>query len=189
MPSPKERILVAAGDIFARQSISSATLDEIVASAGTTKMALYRHYEGRDDLVASWLSAVAAKSEERWRWLAETHTNDPFAQILGWTRFMATRLPSPTSRGCPFVNVAAELQASDHPAWAVIRRHRQVVLGHIERLLEDAGVADPSRMARGIMYLIDGAQGNAPGASSDVVAADLIHMVTLLIDAEAGKRS
>jgi AcrR family transcriptional regulator len=181
MSAPKDRILAAASEIFARSSVYSVTLDEIVAAAETTKMALYRHYEGRDGLVVNWLSSVAEKSEERWDWLAGQYASDPVAQIMGWTRFMATRLPSPTSRGCPFVNTASELPSQDHPAWPVIRKHRQAVQQHIERLCRQAGFADAERLARGILYVVDGAQSNASGLSAEVVAADMVHMVKLLV--------
>ena len=180
--SPKDRILDAAAELFYQESIHVVTLDRIVAKANTTKMAFYRHFGSREALVAAWLHVVSAQSEARWEWLAAEHPQDPIAQIRGWTRFIASRLPCERNRGCPFMNTAAELSDPRHPAWNVIREHRSRVMLQLQRLCKQARLPDPDRLARGILYVIDGAQSNASGLGPELVGEDMVQMVRSLIE-------
>jgi AcrR family transcriptional regulator len=179
--SPRDRILEAAAKLFHKEATHTVTLDRIVAEASTTKMAFYRHFEGRQALVAEWLNAVSAQSEARWEWLAAEHPRDPIAQINGWARFIASQLPSENHRGCPFMNTAAELSDSSHPAWVVIREHRDRAMQHLESLCRRAGLPNPRRLARGILYVVDGAQSNASSLGAGLVGEDLVQMVSSLI--------
>ena len=180
--SPKDRILDAAAELFYQESVHVVTLDRIVARANTTKMAFYRHFGSREALVAAWLHVVSAQSEARWEWLAVEHPRDPIAQIRGWTRFIASRLPCERMRGCPFMKTAAELSDPRHPAWKVIREHRSRVMLQLQRLCKQARLPDSDRLARGILYVIDGAQSNASGLGPELVGEDMVQMVSSLIE-------
>ncbi len=187
--SPRDRILEAAAKLFHREATHTVTLDRIVAKAGTTKMAFYRHFEGREALVAEWLTAISTQSEARWEWLAAEHPYDPIAQIVGWARFISSRLPSENHRGCPFMNTAAELSDPNHPAWGVIREHRDRVRQHLESLCRKAHLSNPERLSRGILYVVDGAQSNASNLGADLVGEDMVEMVSSLIGQRTSLRS
>jgi len=183
--SPRERILDAAGELFQREATHAVTLDRIVAEAKTTKMAFYRHFEGREALVAEWLAGVSEKSETRWEWLATEHPSKPIAQIQGWIRFIVSRLPSECSRGCPFANTAAEISGEEHPASAVIEDHRAKVLKHLRALCKQAHLYNSERLARVILYTVDGAQANASHLGPKLVGEDLVRIVNSLLSQES----
>ncbi|MGH7804634.1 MAG: TetR family transcriptional regulator, partial [Candidatus Binatia bacterium] len=50
-PSTRERILAAAGALFAERGHEATTMEEVAASAGLTVGALYRHFDGKPDLL------------------------------------------------------------------------------------------------------------------------------------------
>ncbi len=53
----KERILLAAEDVFSRRGYSKATLDEIIAIADTGKGTLYKYFGNKDNLFYTLVSA------------------------------------------------------------------------------------------------------------------------------------
>lgn len=56
-----ERLLAAGGSVFARRGFLAATVEEIVAEAGYTRGALYKHFDGKEGL---WLAITEARAEE-----------------------------------------------------------------------------------------------------------------------------
>ena len=46
----RERILAAAGHVFARKGYQAASLDEVASAAGMTKGAIYWHFRSKSDL-------------------------------------------------------------------------------------------------------------------------------------------
>ncbi|GAA3990814.1 hypothetical protein GCM10022247_07040 [Allokutzneria multivorans] len=56
-----ERLLGAGRAVFARRGFLAATVEEIVAEAGYTRGALYKHFGGREGL---WLAITDAQAED-----------------------------------------------------------------------------------------------------------------------------
>src|SRR5258708_20570817 len=75
-PPPRGRILQAARELFYREGINAVSVDAIAAAAGTNKMTLYRHFSSRDELVAAYLSALAAEGEGGRDEAPATHPGD-----------------------------------------------------------------------------------------------------------------
>jgi AcrR family transcriptional regulator len=55
VPPPRERILVAADDLFRRVGIRGVGVEAIAEAAGTNKMTLYRHFASKEALVSALL--------------------------------------------------------------------------------------------------------------------------------------
>lgn len=53
--STRERILVAAAELFAQRGFSSASLQHVADQLGITKAALYYHFESKDDILLTVL--------------------------------------------------------------------------------------------------------------------------------------
>lgn len=96
MPNPaqpeqndtRERILAAAGHVFACKGFQAATLDEIAASAGMTKGAIYWHFRSKNDLFFALLDhkfsqQVAPLPEEVQQAIAQ---GDPQRAVTGILR-------------------------------------------------------------------------------------------------------
>src|SRR5579872_3426229 len=83
-PSPRERILAAARELFYARGIRAVSVDEIAASADTNKMTLYRHFESKDRLVAEYLQLLADEADGLWAQLARAYPHDARKQLEGW---------------------------------------------------------------------------------------------------------
>lgn len=108
--------LGAAEELFQREGVRQVGVQAIANKAETTKMAIYRHFETKDALVAEWLRIVAADYKAAFDRVETAYPDQPEEQILGLARFIAERLPAISYRGCPFVNSLAELPDRRHPA-------------------------------------------------------------------------
>src|SRR3979490_2042928 len=81
---PRERILLAARDLFHRHGIRGVGVETIAEAAGTNKMTLYRHFDSKDDLIVAYLRGVAVEVDEMWRDFERDHPGDMPAQLKGW---------------------------------------------------------------------------------------------------------
>src|SRR5436309_7488419 len=73
----RERILVAAGDLFHKHGIRGVGVEAIAEAADTNKMTLYRHFSSKDELIAEWVRGMVANKEDEWSDLTANHHGDP----------------------------------------------------------------------------------------------------------------
>src|SRR5258705_3166740 len=78
---PRERILLAARDLFHRHGIRGVGVETIAEAAGTNKMTLYRHFDSKDDLIVAYLQSVALEVDEMWRGFSRDPPRDIQANI------------------------------------------------------------------------------------------------------------
>ena len=64
MSGTKERILLAALDLFAREGFEAVSVSDIAARLGVTKGALYRHYKSKRDIFDSILARMEQRDAE-----------------------------------------------------------------------------------------------------------------------------
>ena len=155
-PSPRQRLLDAAADLFYRQGITAVGVDLVSKAAGVSKRTLYQQFGSKDQLVAQSLDTHGAAILRAYMPAAGGDA-PPRQQILavfdglrGWTA-------TDTYRGCPFVNTATELADPGHPARQDARdyklRLREYFAGQAERGHAD----DPQRLADQLVIIFDGA--------------------------------
>lgn len=154
----RQRILNGAYGLFYRQGFERTGVDAVAVAAGVTKRTLYNHFASKDDLLAEVLAAqarFAAKEIRRWCGDEARTAEDLVGAVFGGLRDWAR---SPDWRGSGFTRAAMELAwAPGHP----VRRAAAIQKGAVERALSDAllkaGAADPCRLARALVVLIEGA--------------------------------
>lgn len=157
-PPPRERILLAARELFYARGIRGVGVDEIAARASTNKMTLYRHFESKDLLVAEYLRGLARDADSVWSELARAHPGDALAQLRGFVELMAGHMCDPDDRGCPLANAAVELADKLHPARAVIEEHKSHQRERLTLLCREAGFQEPERLSDEIFLLLEGAR-------------------------------
>jgi AcrR family transcriptional regulator len=57
----RERVLQAAGEVFAERGFAAASLDQVAAAAGFTKGAVYSNFRSKDDLFLALMEAEGAR--------------------------------------------------------------------------------------------------------------------------------
>ncbi|WP_344073474.1 helix-turn-helix domain-containing protein [Streptomyces crystallinus] len=186
---PRERILDAAEELFQSEGILRVGVQAIAERAETTKMAIYRHFETKDALVAEWLRILAADYQAAFDRVEAAHPDRPREQILGLARFIAEGLPTLSHRGCPFINSLAELPERSHPARQVIEQHKALQLRRLVAMCTGAGLPDPEQAAAEITFVLEGAQVSTQNGSVDRAGERLMRIVEAIVDRHRAETS
>ncbi|MBO1284820.1 TetR/AcrR family transcriptional regulator [Streptomyces sampsonii] len=179
---PRERILDAAEELFQSEGIRRVSVQAIAEKAATTKMAIYRHFETKDALVAEWMRIVAADYQAAFDRVEAEHPGRPREQIVGLARFIAEGLPALSHRGCPFINSLAELPDRSHPARQVIEEHKAQQTRRLVGMCAEAGLPDPGQAAAEITFVLEGAQVSTQNGSIDRAGERLMSIVEGIVD-------
>jgi AcrR family transcriptional regulator len=179
---PRERILDAAEELFQSEGIQRVGVQAVAERARTTKMAIYRHFGTKDELVAEWLRILAADYQAAFDRAESDHPGRPRDQIRALARFVVDGLPRISHRGCPFINSLAELPDRDHPARQVIEQHKALQARRLLRMCTEAGLPDPGQATAEITFVLEGAQVSHQNASIDQVGERVMSFVERILD-------
>lgn len=170
----RSKVLDAAAQLFYERGINAVGVNEIAARAQASKLSLYRYFQSKDRLVEAML---LEHSDRIHAWLERKTADAPAgdARVLSVFDLLIEWFAQPGYRGCTVVNTVTDTRAE--PAVAVVARQH---LARYRELLEaragEAGVADPGRLARQLLVLIEGASVIAtiegiPDSGADALAA------------------
>ena len=153
----RERILSAASSLFYRDGIKSVSVDAVAAKAGVTKRTLYYHVRSKDELVAAYLEARDQPNLALFkRWFDDTN-GGVAVKTRGIFRHLAASARHPKWRGCGFLRTSAELaNLPGHPAIRIGRAHKKKFEQWLAAVFAAEGIAEPARLARQIVLLLDG---------------------------------
>ena len=173
-PRPRERILAAATRLFSEEGIHATGVDRVITEAGVAPMTVYRHFAGKDELVAATLE----RWSEQWLgWLgSEARGDDARARLEGLWDALEKWFADEGFHGSYVANVANELRAKPgHPAQATIAIHRAALRELLREIASSADVPSPTEAALQLQILIDGATALAvvdrqPGAPASARA-------------------
>lgn len=185
---PRDRILVAARDLFYRHGIRAVGVEAIAEAAATNKMTLYRHFGSKDELIAAYLTALAKEGDEVWANLARTYPGDPHAQLEGWVKYVE-KILNEGDRGCAIANAAVELRESGHPARQIIDDYKTRKRERLVTLFREANYAGPELLADEVFLLFEGARISiqcCPDPSGP--AMRVVGMLRSLLNEHAPKR-
>ena len=153
----RQRILEAAAELVTVAGLDAATPAAIADRAGAGKMSVYRHFTGKDELVAE---ALAERDLDVRAWLiGDPADRTPRERLLALFDRVARLADRRGSRyiGCPYVSARLNVPDDDHPAAQVVVAHKDGVLHQLVALLTDIGVPDPEQKAHVVLMLLDGA--------------------------------
>jgi AcrR family transcriptional regulator len=179
----RDRILATASRLFYKHGVQAVGVDLVVAESGIAKTSLYRHFGNKDALIAAFLEAEDADFWRQWDAIAARHPGDPEGELMAYLDWMDSRLRRPGYRGCPQLNVAAELADPRHPARRVAVLHKERMRERLASLAGRMGLADPERIGAQLALAFDGAFMSAPLGSGERTAASLRDIVAALLAA------
>ncbi len=154
-PSPRQRLLDAAADLFYRQGIGAVGVDLVTKAAGVSKRTLYQQFGSKDQLIAQSLDAKGTAILGMYL-PAAGHDGPPRQQILAVFDALDRWTASEAFRGCPFVNTATELADPGHPARQVARDYKMRLRDYFGRQAERGGAENPERLADQLIVVFDG---------------------------------
>jgi len=178
---PRQRILVAADDLFRRVGIRGVGVEAIAEAAGTNKMTLYRHFESKDELVAEWLRGMIAEKDAIWDEIIAQHPNDPVGQLVDWSRRTAEKFAEIEARGSPLLNSLAELPETNHPGRKVLDEHRVREHARILELCRQAEFENPDLTADQFFFLLEGAKSCLQCIGMKRVGEHLVQLVNTMV--------
>jgi AcrR family transcriptional regulator len=153
----RDRLFSAAIDLFYRNGIRAVSVDAIAAEAGTTKVTFYRVFESKDDLVVQVLEEQSKRFWEWWDAIVAEHPGEPRRQIEALVdRFRDDIIGDEACRGCAVGNAAIEID-DDHPARAVIKRHKVEIAHRLRELCRQMGARQPNVLGDALSLLFSGA--------------------------------
>ena len=185
----RERILVAAGDLFHKQGIRGVGVEAIAEAAQTNKMTLYRYFDSKDELITEWVRGIVAHKEEDWKDLNAKHRGDPEGQLQDWSRRTAAQLRAMEERGSALGNAFAELPDPNHPARRVMKEHKLRVHKRVVRLCKAAGFPDPAFSANLFTMMLEGAHSCGTCVGMRQIGEHLVQVVDLMVENNRRQRT
>jgi AcrR family transcriptional regulator len=152
---------------------------ELSAAAHVSKRTLYQQFTSKDEVVAAYLTEIAADPAYPPHAVMTRADLAPRARLLELYATLAeSRRPL---RGCPFVNAGAELADPDHPARIIIITYKQEFADRLSALAREAGARGSERVGRRLALLYDGAAAQVtlhnrpePATEAQALAAALL---------------
>jgi AcrR family transcriptional regulator len=135
--NPKEKIMTAAARLFYEQGYNSTGINQVLEEAGVAKASLYTHFGSKDELGLAYLK------ESSREWFAAIHkavekAAAPEEKLLAAFGFLEQQLPRNAFRGCKFMNMLAEVDASGRALQQEVLEHKQQVRRFIAGLVSAA---------------------------------------------------
>ena len=180
-PSPRERLLKAADELFYAEGINSVGIDRIIERADVARASLYSTFGSKDQLIRGYLERRMEISRQRLQAAAEAHA-DPREALLSVFGVQAETFARPGFQGCAFNRATAEA-APGSAAYEVPRAHRRWLHDFFAGLAAAAGAPEPGLLASQIQLLYDGAMLAASLDGDTGVAAATRAAAEALLDA------
>lgn len=159
--APRDRIVAAACTLFNKAGIRAVGVDAIVAEAGVARGTFYRYFASKDDLVLAFLE----RSDREWRsWLASAVSaaaDTPRGRLTAVFSVLPAWFDSPTFRGSPNLNAAAEVGGDSKRVADVARAHSEHVRSFLAGLAAQDGAPRPDEVARRLQLVLNGAIATA----------------------------
>ena len=185
--SVRDRILDTATDLFYQEGVRAVGVDLVVERSGVAKTSLYRHFKTKDDLVVAMLERDDAGYWSHWDRVAGEANGDAERELRAQVEWIARDIAEPKYRGCPFLNVATEFPAPDHPARAVAVRHKSELRRRLLALVKRIGAQKPTELADQLVLVIDGAYVNGQLIRQKGPAHSLVSAVLALLKTRRSK--
>ena len=177
-PSPRERLLKAADELFYAEGINSVGIDRVIERADVARASLYSTFGSKDELIRGYLEHRMEISKDKLRAAAEAHA-DPREALLSVFGVQAATFARPGYQGCAFNRATAEASPGT-AAYEVPRAYRRWLHDFFAGLAAAAGAPEPDLLASQIQLLYDGAMlaasldGNAGVTAAARAAAEAL---------------
>ncbi|GAA1129442.1 MULTISPECIES: TetR/AcrR family transcriptional regulator [Microbacterium] len=156
-PSPaRTRLIDAATHLFYEEGIHAVGVDRIIDEAQVTRATLYKQFGGKENLVLAYLR----NEDELLRGMfadAGAAVSDPDELLEAVIAGIAADIRDRHTRGCPFINAAAEYPDADGAVRALIAEHREWFRSTLQSVAEGAALERPADAAASLVLLRDAA--------------------------------
>ena len=156
-PSPaRARLIDAATRLFYEEGIHAVGVDRVIEEAAVTRATLYKQFGGKENLVLAYLG----NEDEMLRGMfadAGAAVADPEDLLTAIIDGIAADIRLRHTRGCPFINAAAEYPDAEGAVRRLIGEHREWFRATLQAVAEGAGLKSPADVAASLVLLRDAA--------------------------------
>lgn len=138
---PRERILVAAHDLFYSEGIRATGVDRIIDRSSVSKVTFYRQYASKDELIRAYLDYRHRGWISWFKSNLAQESRDGTSPTEALLRTLSGWFSQPHFRGCAFLNAAAELGSTDPGILEVVRQHKNEMACVLDELFGDHAVS------------------------------------------------
>jgi AcrR family transcriptional regulator len=177
----KARILDVASQVFYERGVHAAGIQEIANRAAASKLTIYHYFDSKEGLVKA---VVQARSDRIHEWI-EREISDLAPgreRILGLFNLLADWFQRKDFQGCAVMNAAIDTRGGTCSARELAREHLARYLVLLRRCLVEAGVAEPTVLARQLLVLIEGVTVINAVETDKRFSTDTRKIVELLLD-------
>lgn len=163
-PSPRQRLLASATNLFTTEGIRVIGIDRILREADVAKASLYSLFGSKDNLVIAYLEALDGQARVAW---AErtAEMSSPDEKILAFFDTVIEEEPAKNYRGSHFLNAANEYPCpeteSEEAIVAACLAHRHWMHATMTELLNEKNGYPSATQANQLLIFLDGGQAGA----------------------------
>jgi AcrR family transcriptional regulator len=181
--SARDRLLVAADELFYEEGIHTVGIDRIIEKAGVAKATLYSVFGSKEELIRAYLRSRLEGRQRRIN-AALSGLDSPRERILAVFDVLGSYFAEDDFHGCAFLNASAESQPGS-AAFEESLTSRAWTRALFTDLARQAGASDPDALARQLRLVYDGAMTSARMDGVAGVANAARTAAAALIDAAA----
>ncbi|WP_341976893.1 helix-turn-helix domain-containing protein [Microbacterium sp. LWO13-1.2] len=156
-PSPaRTRLIDAATRLFYAEGIHSVGVDRVIEEAGVTRATLYKQFGGKENLVLAYLRSEDELLRGMFAAASATIT-EPGHLMDAVIDGIVADIRQRHTRGCPFINAAAEFPDATGAVRQLITEHREWFRATLTEAAALAGLDDAAAVAASLVLLRDAA--------------------------------
>jgi AcrR family transcriptional regulator len=185
--SPRERLIETGRRLFYKSGFHATGIDTLLAEAGVAKKTLYTHFRSKEDLI---LAVMRRRDQEYRDWIVREvnkRSQKPAKRLLACFDVIGEWVSSKDFYGCACINASAEFADKEDPVHTAAADHKRFMTAYLRGLARDAKLTDPTRVARQLLILIDGAVVVAQVTGRADAVRDAKRVAELLIAKAAAK--
>ena len=152
----RERLLDSAIALIERGGPAAATPAAVADHAGAAKMSIYRHFEGKDELVTAALDEREPKVRASLLGGPSTDARERVLEIFDRLADNADADPASIT-SCPYVATELSMTAPNPAIHRTVIGHKDAMRAELSATLSELGVADTRQVADALLMLLDGA--------------------------------
>lgn len=179
----RDRLLSAADELFYEHGINVVGIDRVIEKAGVAKASLYECFDGKEDLIRSYVQARDGRRRARILERIEP-LKHPKDKALAVFDILSELAAQPDFRGCAFNRAGAE-SAPDSKVRSACEDAREWMRQLFFGIAQEARAKDPEDLARQLTVLYDGASVSAQFGGGATAVASARASAGLLLDAAA----
>ncbi|WP_431075119.1 TetR/AcrR family transcriptional regulator [Microbacterium phyllosphaerae] len=182
----RTRLIDSATRLFYEEGIHAVGVDRIIEEAAVTRATLYKQFGGKENLVLAYLR----NEDEMLRSMfadAGAEVADPAQLVDAVIEGIAADIRLRHTRGCPFINAAAEYPDAEGAVRQLIEEHREWFRSTLQGVAELAGLNSPAEVAASLVLLRDAALVGGYLDGEDRVAPAFERTARSVVDAHRSR--